>query len=54
MGINRKIKKVLPQNLDWHGSTKEIDKLLSESDYVLLACDLNETCLLYTSPSPRD
>ena len=43
MGINRKIKKVLPQNLDWHGSTDEIDKLLSESDYVLLACDLNET-----------
>ena len=43
MGINRKSKDKIPTNLDWHGSTDEIDKLLKESDYVVLACDLNET-----------
>ena len=43
MGINRKSKDKMPTNLDWHGTTDEIDKLLKESDYVVLACDLNET-----------
>ena len=43
MGINRKSKDKIPTNLDWHGTTDEIDKLLKESDYVVLACDLNET-----------
>ena len=43
MGINRERKKVIPENLDWHGSVKEIDELLKLSDYIILSCDLNET-----------
>jgi len=41
-GINRKAKLNTPEFLDWHGSIDELDKLLKESDYIVLACDLNE------------
>ena len=41
-GVNRKSKLDIPKFLDWHGSMDELDKLLNESDYIVLACDLNE------------
>lgn len=41
-GVNRKSKLDIPKFLDWHGSIDELDKLLNESDYIVLACDLNE------------
>ena len=43
LGINRQKKKILPPELDWHGTSEELDKLLIESDYILLACDLNDS-----------
>ena len=42
-GINRTEKKNTSQYLDWHGSLGELDFILKESDYLVLACDLNES-----------
>jgi len=42
-GINRNAKKETPENLDWHGSIDELDFILSNSDFLVLACDLNQS-----------
>ena len=42
-GINRTEKKNTSQYLDWHGSSGELDFILKKSDYLVLACDLNES-----------
>ncbi|MEM1200985.1 MAG: 2-hydroxyacid dehydrogenase [Pseudomonadota bacterium] len=31
-----------PENLDWLGTTDRLDDLLAESDFVVIACDLND------------
>ena len=31
-----------PENLDWLGTTDRLDDLLGESDFVVIACDLND------------
>lgn len=31
-----------PEPLDWLGTMKDFDRLLAESDYLILACDLND------------
>jgi len=43
LGINRQKRESLPSELDWHGTSRDLDKVLSESDYLLLACDLNKS-----------
>ena len=42
-GINRTQKKNTPKYLDWHGSTDRLDFILEESDFLVLACDLNDS-----------
>ena len=42
-GLNRTKKKNTPKYLDWHGSTDNLDFILEESDFLVLACDLNES-----------
>lgn len=41
IGIRRSARPCPPE-LDWLGQTGELDRLLSESDFVLIACDMNE------------
>ncbi|MEM7189950.1 MAG: 2-hydroxyacid dehydrogenase [Pseudomonadota bacterium] len=31
-----------PHELDWMGQTADLDRMLSESDFVLIACDMND------------
>ena len=42
-GINRTKRASKPQYLDWHGSIEDLDTLLTKSDFLVLACDLNES-----------
>jgi phosphoglycerate dehydrogenase-like enzyme len=42
-GLNRTQKKNTPKYLDWHGSTDKLDFILEESDFLVLACDLNKS-----------
>jgi len=37
----RRSKKPCPDELDWLGQTDQLDQLLAESDFVLVACDMN-------------
>lgn len=41
IGVRRRAQEVPPE-LDWLGTTEDLDRLLAESDFVLIACDLNE------------
>ncbi len=38
----RRSERPCPPELDWLGQTDRLDELLSESDFVLVACDMNE------------
>jgi len=38
----RRSKQLCPDELDWLGKTDQLDQLLAESDFVLVACDMNE------------
>ena len=42
-GLNRTKKKIKPKELDWHGSSDKLNTILKESDFLILACDLNES-----------
>ena len=42
-GINRELKVKKPKYLDWHGGISELDIMLGKSDFLVLACDLNDT-----------
>ncbi|WP_164516571.1 2-hydroxyacid dehydrogenase [Minwuia thermotolerans] len=41
IGIGRR-EQPTPDLLDWYGTTMEIDRLMAEADYVVVACPLNE------------
>lgn len=40
--IARRPRETVPAPLDWIGTNADLPRLLAESDYLLLACDLNE------------
>ena len=42
-GLNRTKRKNTPKYLDWHGSSDQLDFILKESDFLVLACDLNKS-----------
>ena len=42
-GLNRTKRGNTPNNLDWHGSSDQLDFILKESDFLVLACDLNKS-----------
>lgn len=42
LAIRRSVPQKTPENVDWMGSPDQLTHLLERSDYVLLACDLNE------------
>ena len=42
-GLNRRRKEKKPEFLDWHGGIDELDIILTKSDFLILACDLNES-----------
>ena len=41
IGVRRRAQETPPE-LDWLGTPADLDRLLGESDFVLIACDLNE------------
>ena len=41
IGVRRRVQET-PENLDWLGTVDRLDELLQESDFVVVACDLNE------------
>ena len=41
IGVRRRAQETPPE-LDWLGTTEDLDRLLGESDFVLIACDLND------------
>lgn len=42
IGIRRTVRET-PAELDWLGDMSRLDELLDQSDFVIIACDLNET-----------
>ncbi len=42
IGVARSKRDKTPEHLDWLGTMADFDRLLAESDYLILACDLND------------